>query len=235
MKNKQLSRLLTPISDQGLIAALRSNSDLPVEVIDETVDLTIFDKCISNLLANNKTQSSIDTELVEPLHRALRDLPLETLVDMRLWHWLAVVRHPDLVWLRWRGVVPVDPEDGFKSGKGMRQVPPVRFLGSASINGHARNTFARLFFAAQRLIGSKGEDYDLVRRLFTSQELHLGISDREFGLLPSVNRVLVKELADLPDSKLRSSVRKLNSLGGSFCLDFLDDDEISELLGVEVH
>ena len=77
------------------------------------------------------------------------------------------------------------------------------------------------------------EDYDLVRRLFTSQELHQGISDREFGLLPSVNRVLTKELADLTDLKVRSSVQKLNSQGGSFCLDLLNESELTDLLQVE--
>ena len=87
-----------------------------------------------------------------------------------------------------------------------------------------------MFFAAERLLGRDNDNYDLVRRLFTSQELHLGISDREFGLLPAVNRVLTKELADLPDLKVRSSVKKLNSLGGSFCLDLLDDSELTDLL-----
>ena len=77
------------------------------------------------------------------------------------------------------------------------------------------------------------DDYDLVRRLFTSQELHLGISDREFGLLPSVNRVLTRELADLTDLKVRSSVQKLNSLGGSFCLDLLNESELTDLLEVD--
>ena len=109
-------------------------------------------------------------------------------------------------------------------------MPSVRFLGTASINGHGRNTFARLFFAAERLIGRAGSDYDLVRRLFSSQELHLGLSDREYGLLPNVNRVLTRRLADLPDQQVRAGVRNLNALGGSICLDLLDEDEIERLM-----
>ena len=129
--------------------------------------------------------------------------------------------------------MPSDPEEGFMIGNGHRPVPAVRFLGTPSINGHGRNTLARLFFAAERLIGMEGKDYDLVRRLFSSQELHLGLSDREYGLLPHVNRVLTRELADLPDLMVRSGVRRINALGGSICLDLLDERELSVLINCE--
>ena len=66
--------------------------------------------------------------------------------------------------------------------------------------------------------------------MFTSQELHLGISDREYGLLPAVNRVLTSELADLPDLRVRAGVRRLNGLGGSICLDMLEEGEIADLI-----
>tara|TARA_X000001036_G_C20529915_1_gene745789 strand:- start:330 stop:1049 length:720 start_codon:yes stop_codon:yes gene_type:complete len=230
MTYPQLSRLITSISDQDLVSALRSSSKIPVEELAHEVDLSEFDEKVDDIIKNKTTESAIDGLLVEPLHRALRNLPSELLIDMRLWQWFTVVRHPDLVWLRWRGSVPVDPDNGFKNGNGARKIATIRFLGSSSINGHARNTFSRLFFAAERLLTLDNNNYDLVRRLFTSQELHQGISDREFGLLPSVNKVLTKELADLPDLKIRSSVKKLNSLGGSFCLDFLDESELTDLI-----
>ena len=49
-------------------------------------------------------------------------------------------------------------------------------------------------------------------------------------MLPAVNRVLTGELADLPDLSVRSGVRRLNGLGGSICLDLLEEDEIAELI-----
>tara|TARA_B100000579_G_scaffold315681_1_gene265158 strand:- start:782 stop:1501 length:720 start_codon:yes stop_codon:yes gene_type:complete len=235
MTYPNLSRLVTAISDSELISCLRSGSKIPVEELNQKVDLSEFDEKVDEIIKDKITDSAIDGLLVETLHRALKDLPEGLLVDMRLWQWFTVVRHPDLVWLRWRGSVPIDPENGFKNGNGSRKVATIRFLGSSSINGHGRNTFARLFFAAERLLGRDNDNYDLVRRLFTSQELHLGISDREFGLIPAVNRVLAKELADLPDLKVRSSIKKLNSLGGSFCLDLLNDSELTDLLQVETN
>lgn len=226
----ELFRLCIPLHEQGLITALRDPEKLAVEAVERDVDLGELNELIQSLIERGFRDAAIDAELVEPLHRCLRHLPEQVTTDMRVWHWLCVVNYPELVWRRWRGVPPADPEEGFLTGQGHRPIPAGRFLGTPSINGQGRNTFARLFFAAERLIGAEGEDYDLVRRLFSSQELHLGISDREYGLLPPVNRVLTRELADLPDLKVRAGVRRLNALGGSLCLDLLNEDEIRELV-----
>lgn len=228
-----LWRMGSPIGERQLIEALRSPDQLPLVRVDEAVDLAPLEETVSDLTDSGVRESAMDALLVEPLHRCLRNLPESITADMRLWHWLTVVRFPSVVWLRWRGSIPADPEEGFSVGNGRRPVPVVRFLGTASINGQGRNTFARLFFAAQRLIGSAGDDYDMVRRLFSSQELHLGISDREYGLLPSVNRVLTRELAHLPDQRVRSGVRRLNALGGSLCLDLLEEGELAALIREE--
>lgn len=228
--SNSVQRLQSPISEQGLVEALRNARNLPVSHLLGEVDLSLLDQAIREAIEAGIRESALDTFLVEPLHRSLRGMEEELRTDMRIWHWLTVVRYPEIVWLRWRGSVPADPEDGFMVGNGRRPVPSVRFLGTASINGHGRNTFARLFFAAERLIGSDGNDYDLVRRLFSSQELHLGLSDREYGLLPRVNRVLTRQLADLPDQQVRAGVRNLNALGGSICLDLLNEAEIQQLL-----
>lgn len=227
---KHLFRLCAPLNESGLIEALRHPDSVSVVQIEQDVDLNEIDELIRDLNSRGDGDSAIDAELVEPLHRSLRCLPEAITTDMRVWHWFCVIRYPELVWRRWRGLPPADPEEGFLKGQGHRPVPAGRFLGTPSINGQGRNTFARLFFAAERLIGAKGENYDLVRRLFGSQELHLGVSDREYGLLPSVNRVLTRELADLPDLKVRAGVRRLNALGGSLCLDLLEEDEITELV-----
>lgn len=227
---QRLFRVCAPLSEQGLITALRHPEKVAVEAVERDVYLGELDALIQALIDRGSVDAAIDAELVEPLHRCLSHLPEQVTTDMRVWHWFCVVRYPELVWRRWRGVQPADPEEGFIKGQGHRPVPAGRFLGTPSINGQGRNTFARLFFAAERLIGAEGKDYNLVRRLFSSQELHLGISDREYGLLPAVNRVLTSELADLPDLKVRAGVRRLNAIGGSLCLDLLEEDEIRELV-----
>jgi hypothetical protein len=227
---QRLFRLSALLNESGLVEALRHPDKVQVAPVDHDVDLSGLDALIMDLNGRGAGDSAIDTKLVEPLHRSLRHLPEDITTDMRVWHWLCVVRYPELVWRRWRGLPPADPEEGFLKGQGHRPVPAGRFLGTPSINGQGRNTFARLFFAAERLIGPQAEDYGLVRRLFSSQELHLGISDREYGLLPPVNRVLTRELADLPDLKVRAGIRRLNALGGSLCLDLLEEAEITDLV-----
>jgi hypothetical protein len=225
-----LQRLESPISERSLVEALGSAKDLRVGDLPKQIDITMMDEAINEAIEGGIKESALDTFLVEPLHRSLRVMDESLRSDMRIWHWLTVVHYPEVVWLRWRGSVPSDFEEGFVVGNGRRPVPAVRFLGTASINGHGRNTFARLFFAAERLIGSEGNDYDLVRSLFSSQELHLGLSDREYGLLPQVNRVLTRQLANLPDQQVRAGVRNLNALGGAICLDLLEEAEIEKLI-----
>jgi hypothetical protein len=227
---QRLFRLSALLNESGLVEALRHPDKVQVAPVDHDVDLSGLDALIIDLNGRGAGDSANDTKLLEPLQRSLRHLPEDITTDMRVWHWLCVVRYPELVWRRWRGLPPADSEEGFLKGQGHRPVPAGRFLGTPSINGQGRNTFARLFFAAERLIGPQAEDYGLVRRLFSSQELHLGISDREYGLLPPVNRVLTRELADLPDLKVRAGVRRLNALGGSLCLDLLEEDEITDLV-----
>jgi hypothetical protein len=228
-----LQSLESPIREQNLVEALRKGRDLPVRDLPRNVDLGLLDQAIQEAIEAGVRESALDTVLIEPLHRALRGMDEVLKTDMRIWHWLTVVRYPDVVWYRWRGSVPADAEEGFVRGNGRRPVPTVRFLGTPSINGHGRNTFARLFFAAERLVGAGDSDYALVRRLFNSQELHLGISDREYGLLPQVSRVLTRQLADLPDQQVRAGVRNLNALGGSICLDLLDEAEIENLVSAD--
>ena len=45
-----------------------------------------------------------------------------------------------------------------------------------------------------------------------------------------MNRVLTQRLAGLPDLQVRAGVRNLNSLGGSICLDLLNEKEIEQLV-----
>ena len=230
---EELFRLKTPLINNGLISALRYPDSISVEKVNCEVDLTHLSKLIDQLILEKVNGSNLDARLVECVHKTFKSLPSHILTDMRIWHWLCVIRYPNIPWLRWRGNIPVDPEDGFTVGTGKKHVPSLRFLGTSSINGHGRNTFSRLFFAADRMLDNDNSDYTLVKKLFTSQELHLGLSDREFGLIPKINRILTEKLVELPDSKVRIAIRKLNSLGGSICLDLLSEEQLEQLIDLQ--
>lgn len=230
---EELFRLKAALTNNELISALRYPDTISVEKVNSEVDLSDLSKLIDQLILEKVTGSNLDARLVECVHKTFKTLPSHILTDMRMWHWLCVIRYPNIPWIRWRGSIPVDPEDGFKVGTGKRNVPSLRFLGTSSINGHGRNTFSRLFFAAERMMDKNNSDYTLVKKLFTSQELHLGLSDREFGLIPKINRVLTEKLVELPDSKVRIAIRKLNSLGGSICLDLLSEEQLEKLIDIQ--
>ena len=67
---KDLHRLQSPISDQGLIEALRSGRDLPVIRLSQSVDLRPLDKVIEEATDKRIRESALDSHLVEPLHRS---------------------------------------------------------------------------------------------------------------------------------------------------------------------
>ena len=48
-----------------------------------------------------------------------------------------------------------------------------------------------------------------------------------------INRVLTEKLVELPDSKVRIAIRKLNSLGGSICLDLLSEEQLKKLIDIQ--
>ena len=114
---QRLFRLCAPLSESGLIEALRHPGKVPVEPVGHDGDLSALDRLIGGLNQSGAGDSAIDAQLVEPLHRTLRHQPEEITTDMRVWHWFSVIRYPELVWRRWRGVPPADPEEGFLKGR----------------------------------------------------------------------------------------------------------------------
>ena len=170
--SEKLFRLKAPLISNGLISALRNQDIVSIEEVKCKVDLTNLSALIDQLILEKVTGASLDARLVECVHTTFKSLPSHILTDMRMWHWLCVMRYPNIPWLRWRGNIPIDPEDGFTVGTGKKHVPSLRFLGTSSINGHGRNTFSRLFFAADRMMENDHSDYSLVKKLFTSQEVH---------------------------------------------------------------
>ena len=73
--SKDLFRLVHPVSEQGLVEALRDPHLLEVKPVDAEVDLSGFDAALEQLLSSDVRESAMDGALVEPLHRALRHLP----------------------------------------------------------------------------------------------------------------------------------------------------------------
>ena len=62
-----LFRLVHPVSDQGLVEALRDPQRLAVEVVAAEVDLSEFDAALQSLIESDIRESAMDGALVEPV------------------------------------------------------------------------------------------------------------------------------------------------------------------------
>jgi len=83
-----------------------------------TADLDRVDAAVKDILDEYpEYETAIDGALAEEIHRALA-ITRRTAGDPGLWHWLAVVRYPELVRHRWE----------YRSEEAMRE----KFLGAGS-------------------------------------------------------------------------------------------------------
>lgn len=163
-----------------------------------------------------------DREMIEPLHLALKGLPRRVATDMRFWHWLCIVEFPDFVWLRWHGSVPEGPSEQIGSALSGR------FLGTPTLNGVSRNALARLWWCAEALY-SQEDDYVLVRRVMSNQDLFQAIFERKFGLYPQAARAVLSYLSENKEPH-RLVAKRLNHYLTTIAVEILGEEEIVELL-----
>ena len=64
--SNDLFRLVHPVSEQGLVEALRDPHLLEVKQVDAEVDLSGFDTALEQLLSSDVRESAMDGVLVEP-------------------------------------------------------------------------------------------------------------------------------------------------------------------------
>ena len=100
--SEKLFRLKSPLISNGLISALRNPDSVSVEAVNCTVDLTNLSTLIDQLILEKVIGANLDARLVECVHTTFQSLPSHILTDMRMWHWLCVIRYPNIPWLRWR-------------------------------------------------------------------------------------------------------------------------------------
>jgi hypothetical protein len=169
------------------------------------------------------TGSSLDTALVEPVHRALAGLTHAEAADMRVWHWLCSVAFPDLVWRRWRqGGSPSEQDLAAALTDSMVR----RFAGTPTLVGVSRNTLARLWWTAEHL----DADYELARRALARQDAFQAIFERLFGLHLPAARAAIRNFEGREEAEVRRAARWLNYAAATAVLEALSEDEIAAIL-----
>ena len=90
------------LSQEQLVQELRGEARVKELDLNYDVDFSEVDKEFNRYLYNTKIkQKDLDKFLVEPLHKALNHIPINKLLDMRVWHWLCVKRFPNVILARW--------------------------------------------------------------------------------------------------------------------------------------
>jgi len=178
----------------------------------QEADLDKIDSAVQQVLQKYpEHETAIDGALAEEIHRGL-DITRRTAGDPGLWHWLAVVRYPDLVRHRWK----------YRSEEAMRE----KFLGAGS--DLYSNALHRLWWIAE--LTSRGDDYSTTEAVFANQTMVNKVFDRWFARYQPAVRAMCDELADEPSRVIDETTRRFNHALTNVQLEGLSEAEAREMI-----
>lgn len=216
-----LNRYSRPVTRSELARVLEKPDSVDTVPLERDADFTEVRRVIDGLLSQNAGDRTIwDQKLVEPLHRALRDLPIRIASDMRFWQWLCISQFQDFVRRRW---------GGDESGKPVSRSLAERFLGSPTLRGVSRNALARLWWCAHCL-KTEEEGYGLAQTVLTRQDLFQAIFERRFCLYPPAAQACVRKYAQAGQDEWRRGTKFLNHYLTTIVVESLTENEIRSLL-----
>ncbi|WP_239527742.1 DUF6339 family protein [Haloferax volcanii] len=177
-----------------------------------TGDLDRIDSAVTDVLEEYpEYETAIDGALAEEIHRAL-DITRRTAGDPGLWHWLAVVRYPELVRHRWE----------YRSEEAMRE----KFLGAGS--DLYSNAIHRLWWIAE--LTSCDGGYSTTDAVFANQTMVNKVFDRWFARYQPAVRAMCDELADEPSRVIDETTRRFNHALTNVQLEGLSENEAREMV-----
>jgi hypothetical protein len=177
-----------------------------------TADLDGIDSAVQDVQDEYpEYETAIDGALAEEIHHAL-DITRRTAGDPGLWHWLAVVRYPELVRHRWE----------YRSEEAMRE----KFLGAGS--DLYSNAIHRLWWIAE--LTSRGDDYSTTDAVFANQTMVNKVFDRWFARYQPAVRAMCDELADEPSRVIDETTRRFNHALTNVQLEGLSENEAREMV-----
>ncbi|TMT79139.1 hypothetical protein E2L06_20215 [Haloterrigena sp. H1] len=171
--------------------------------VDEVVD--------SVLEEYSEYDTAIDGALAEEIHRNLH-ITRRTAGDPGLWHWLAIVRYPDLVRHRWE----------YRSEEAMRE----KFLGAGS--DLYSNALHRLWWIAE--LTARDDEYEITDAVFANQTMVNKVFDRWFARYRPAVIAMCDELADERSQVIEEVTRRFNHALTNVQLEGLSEREARELI-----
>ncbi|KYH24584.1 hypothetical protein HAPAU_35670 [Halalkalicoccus paucihalophilus] len=177
-----------------------------------TADLSALDTVVGRVvLKHSKYDTSMDAALASNVHQHL-DITRRVAADPGLWHWLAVVRHPDFVRHRWE----------YHSEEAMRE----KFLGAGT--DLYSNAIHRLWWIAE--LTHENDDYNRTDAVFSNQTIVNKVFDRWFARYRPAVVALCDELADEPSWVIDETTRRFNHALTNVQLEGLSQSDARELV-----
>ncbi|OLE28378.1 MAG: hypothetical protein AUI36_31165, partial [Cyanobacteria bacterium 13_1_40CM_2_61_4] len=171
------------------------------------------------------SRSTWDKALAPHVHKAFQHLSRRPLLDMRFWHWVCTVKFPECVLLRWYGKVPRHRGEAVAASPALRS----RFLGSPTLNGVSRNSFARIYWCAEALYTTP-VGYKLAEQALDNQDFFQAIFERNFGIYSPAARACLAVLKNSNENARRTATRKLNHYLTTIAVETLTQKDIEKLL-----
>ncbi|MEE6211089.1 DUF6339 family protein [Salarchaeum sp. III] len=179
---------------------------------DQTADLDYIDSRVEEVLTEySEFDTAIDGALAKDIHQGL-DITRRTAGNPGLWHWLAVVRYPDLVRYRWE----------YRSEEAMRE----KFLGAGS--DLYSNAIHRLWWIAE--LTSQGDNYEITNAVFANQTMVNKVFDRWFARYRPAVIAMCDELADEPSRVIDDVTRRFNHTLTNVQLEALSERDARQLI-----
>lgn len=179
-------------------------------------DLTDLDALINDLMSDYERESTeVDRVMAVPLHKNLA-IERRIAFDRRFWGWLGLDRYPRFIAWRW-GLGNPRKEDG------VRVRAENRYFG-----GHVRQTFARLWWAAELTVDGDG-DYSLTEKLLSLkgfQDAYEAFFGRAFCQYRPALKAFIEVVGESPEQTIRDVAKEFGFAMSSRLLEALEENEI---------
>ncbi len=218
----ELKRFRRMVTESELRTALENPGQFPDEPLGSEIDLSELEEVVGRILESDALEgTAIDQELAEPITSSLGELTKREGSDMRVWHWLAVKKFPDLVRRRWG---KEDSTEGVPIPTGLAN----HFLGKPTLAGSSRNTFSRIWWVTKSLDG----DIERAKAVLGDADAMSGIFDRFFSATPLAARAAIDRLVleGIGEDDQRAARRWLQQALGTTVLEVLTEEEVKEVL-----
>ena len=161
--------------------------------------------------------------------------------DLRLWAYLAHVKHWDYMHKRWNINLTDEEEAGEEKGednkssvkKTIDRIKTRYFFGASKGKAFVRQGIARLYWSAYLTYDANNDNpYEYTEFFFSKQDIFTSITERSYARNKILILAALKELKKHPElsrDETRLFLAKLNQAGAITVLDFLNVEQAQQL------